>query len=402
VSTVGEGEVVKLDPLSRQDTPVGLSFSLGYSIEPGSSLVFLRSSYARADRARGDFQEQWRDTLSFVKHSVESVSSDARIVKIRRFLTTGRDERIMKAPQFRNPRTREVWQEVFGDALPASTSLQVPATGLMGSLIDLEVWAAAPSQSVAAEVVRFAGDTVLPVAVAVRGDQRMCVAAVRSEPGGSVEAQLLSCLTQITQRFAENRAGPHDVLKLTVYYRDARWWPTIEGIVAGMFGEHSPVLNGVMVSNLRTPDGEIEITGWARCSASTPDASSGHDGSVAMVDLSNRLLALTGTGALPIFVGGEADQMYKAGRAVSIEEQAHLAMANQRAVLESAGASFADVFRSNWYVTDMRDWEAIEPIVADYFPSGLPVPMVVEVSRLTAKQGVRLEPDLWASLPAER
>jgi 2-iminobutanoate/2-iminopropanoate deaminase len=87
---------------------------------------------------------------------------------------------------------------------------------------------------------------------------------------------------------------------------------------------------------------------------------------------------------------------------VSIEEQAHLAMTNQRAVLESAGASFEDVFRSNWYVTDMRDWDAIEPVVAGYFPAGLPVPMVVEVSRLTAKQGVRLEPDLWASLPAER
>jgi enamine deaminase RidA (YjgF/YER057c/UK114 family) len=389
---------VELEPLSREDTPAGLSFSLGYGIEPRSSLVFLRSSAARADTAHGDFQQQWRDTLGFVKRSVESVSSEARIVKIRRFLTTARDERIMKAPQFRNPKTREVWQEVFGDALPASTSLQVPATGLRGSLIDLEVWAALPSRSVAAEVVRVAGDSVLPVAVVVRGDQRMCVSAVRSEPGGSVESQLLSCLTQITQRFAENGAGPNDVLKLTVYYRDARWWPTIEGIVAGMFGEHSPVVNGVMVSNLRTPEGEIELTGWARCGASAPGVSTGHDSTIATVDLSNRLLALTGTGALPIFVGGEADQMYKQGQPTSIEDQAHLAMANQKAVLESAGASFADVFRSNWYVTDMRDWPAIEPIVAGYFPSGLPVPMVVEVSRLTAKQGVRLEPDLWASL----
>jgi enamine deaminase RidA (YjgF/YER057c/UK114 family) len=393
---------MELEPLSHEDTPAGLSFSLGYRIEPGSSLVFLRSSSVRADRARGDFQEQWRDTLGFVERSVESVSSDARIVKIRRFLTTARDERIMKAPQFRNPRTREVWQEVFGDALPASTSLQVPATGLMGSLVDLEVWAAVPSRSVPAEVVRVAGGSVLPVAVVVRGDQRVCAAAVRSEPGDSVEAQLLSCLAQITQRFAEKGAGPDDVLKLTVYHRDARWWPTIEGIVAGMFGEHSPVLNGVMVSNLRTPEGEIEVTGWARCDASAPRVSTGHDGTTATVDLGNRLLALTGTGAIPIFVGGEADQMYKQDQPASIEEQAHLAMANQKAVLESAGASFADVFRSNWYVTDMRDWPAIEPIVAGYFPSGLPVPMVVEVSRLTAKQGVRLEPDLWASLPAGR
>jgi enamine deaminase RidA (YjgF/YER057c/UK114 family) len=392
-----------LTPLSRPDTPAGLSFSLGYSIDPGSCLVFLRSSSARADRARGGFQEQWRETLGFVERSVESVTSEAKVVKIRRFLTTARDERIMTPPQFRNPRTREVWQEVFGDALPASTSLQVPATGLMGSLVDLEVWAAAPSGSVAEEMVRVGGDTMLPVAVAVRGDQRMCVTAVRSEPGGSVESQLLSCLAQIGKRFAENGAGPEDVVKLTVYYRDARWWPVVEGVVAGMYGEHSPVLNGVMVSNLRTPEGEIEVTGWARCGAGAPvTADDQDDGTVRTVDLSNRLLALTGTGALPIFVGGQANQMYDQGKSVSIEEQAHLAMTNQRAVLESAGASFEDVFRSNWYVTDMRDWDAIEPVVAGYFPAGLPVPMVVEVSRLTAKQGVRLEPDLWASLPAER
>lgn len=51
----------------------------------------------------------------------------------------------------------------------------------------------------------------------------------------------------------------------------------------------------------------------------------------------------------------------------------------------------------------LRDWDVVEPIISGYFPNGvLPVPMVVEVSRLTAKQGVRIEPDLWAALPAAR
>jgi enamine deaminase RidA (YjgF/YER057c/UK114 family) len=83
----------------------------------------------------------------------------------------------------------------------------------------------------------------------------------------------------------------------------------------------------------------------------------------------------------------------------TIGEQAHVGMQNQQKVLESAGATFDDVFRSNWYVTDIRDWDVIEPIVTEYFARPLPVPMVVEVSRLTAKQGVRFEPDLWAVLP---
>jgi enamine deaminase RidA (YjgF/YER057c/UK114 family) len=74
-------------------------------------------------------------------------------------------------------------------------------------------------------------------------------------------------------------------------------------------------------------------------------------------------------------------------------------MQNQQKVLEAAGATFNDVFRTNFYVSDIREWETIEPIVNSYFNGSPPVPMVVEVSRLTAKQGVRFEPDLWAALP---
>ncbi|MEV7091192.1 Rid family hydrolase [Streptomyces sp. NPDC093085] len=74
-------------------------------------------------------------------------------------------------------------------------------------------------------------------------------------------------------------------------------------------------------------------------------------------------------------------------------------MENQRKLLESAGATFENVFRSNWYLTDIRDWDAIAPVLAEYFGGELPSPQVIEVARLTAKPGIRLEPDLWASRP---
>jgi enamine deaminase RidA (YjgF/YER057c/UK114 family) len=173
----------------------------------------------------------------------------------------------------------------------------------------------------------------------------------------------------------------------------------IEAVVAGMFAERCPVVTGIVVSNLRTPGGHVEVTGWARVSRSAGDQGRSRRAG-ATVDLSDRLLATTGTGALPIFAGGQAREMYRHDPPPTIAEQAHLGMANQQAVLDAAGATFADVFRSNWYLTDMRDWDVVEPIVGSYFPDGVvPVPAVVEVSRLTAKQGVRFEPDLWAALP---
>jgi enamine deaminase RidA (YjgF/YER057c/UK114 family) len=80
-----------------------------------------------------------------------------------------------------------------------------------------------------------------------------------------------------------------------------------------------------------------------------------------------------------------------------IVEQAHVSMTNQLKILESAGMTFSDVFQSTWYMTDIRDWAEVELILREYFEGDLPAPLVVEVSRLTAKPGVRFEPDFWAS-----
>lgn len=42
-----EGTESMLQPLTRDDVQAGLIFTLGYSVTPGSRLVFLRSSDAR-------------------------------------------------------------------------------------------------------------------------------------------------------------------------------------------------------------------------------------------------------------------------------------------------------------------------------------------------------------------
>jgi enamine deaminase RidA (YjgF/YER057c/UK114 family) len=207
-----------------------------------------------------------------------------------------------------------------------------------------------------------------------------------------LEQELRSCLVKIDDAFGRHGAGGEDVAKLTVYFRDPRSWAVIESMIFSRYGDQSPILTGVIVSNLSSPGTHVELTGWARVA---PDIAG--DG-ISTVDLRDRLLVTTGTGAIDIFMGGEASDMYAQTPRGTIEEQAHVGMENQRKVLEAAGATFDDVFRSNWYVTDIREWDTIEPIVTGYFGRDLPVPMVVEVSRLTAKQGVRFEPDLWAML----
>ena len=375
-----------LDPLRRDDVPRGLIFSLGYRVEPGSRLVFLKSSDARCrGMTTGDFHTQSRDSLDYLQRLAQRVHPGTQIAKVRRYMTSGRGHRL--------PETSTIWNEAFNGDLPASTALEVPGSALFGSVVDLEGWAIAPVDSDVEPLERFPGERLTPDVVSVRGDQRLCVAAVKPEASELVEAELESCLSRIAAEFERSGASPDDVAKLTVYFRDPRSWPVIEGMVFAKFGQQSPVVNGVIVSNLSTPGGHIEVTGWARISRD-------HNGDdAAAVDLRDQLLMITGTGAIKIFVGGEAPEMYAQTPPGTIEDQAHVGMQNQRKVLEAAGATFDDVFRSNWYVTDIREWDAIEPIVTSYFGRPLPVPMVVEVSRLTAKQGVRFEPDLWAVLP---
>jgi enamine deaminase RidA (YjgF/YER057c/UK114 family) len=372
-----------LIPLQRDDVPRGLVFTLGYRLSPGTRMVFLRSSDARHHGAtRGDFHTQSRDSLTYLKGLAARVSPQARVTKVRRYMTSGRGHR--------TPLTLQIWNEAFGGVLPASTALEVPGSPLLGSVVDLEGWAAAPADAGVDEVERLKGGGLLPEVVSVRGDQRLCVAVARPDPGDSVEAELRSCLTLIDSEFGRHGAGHDDVCKLTAYFRDPRSWPVIEAMIFGAYGEHSPVVNPVIVSNLSRPGSHVELTGWARV---RPGEGDGAD----TVDLRDGLLALTGTGAIRIFLGGEAADMYAQTPPGTIEEQAHVGMQNQQKVLEAAGVTFDDVFRSNWYVTDMREWDTIHPIATEYFGRPLPVPMVVEVSRLTAKQGVRFEPDLWAA-----
>lgn len=375
-----------LEPLQRDDVPHGLIFSLGYRVEPESRLVFLRCSDARErGMTTGDFHAQSRDSLDYLQRQANRVHPDTKIAKVRRYMTSGRGHRM--------PETNAIWNEAFKGELPASTALEVPGSPLYGSVVDLEGWAIAPADPDVEPLQRFGGVGLTPEVVSVRGDQKLCVSAVKAEANAFVEGELDSCMSKIEADFADHGAGRDDLVKLTVYFRDPRSWPVIQGMVFGRYGEQSPVVNGVIVSNLSTRGAHIEMTGWARVGKDLNTADGG------TVDLRGQLLVTTGTGALRIFVGGEAPEMYAQTPPGVIEEQAHVGMQNQQKVLAAAGATFKDVFRSNFYVTDIREWDAIEPIVSSYFDGPPPVPMVVEVSRLTAKQGVRFEPDLWAALP---
>ncbi len=78
--------------------------------------------------------------------------------------------------------------------------------------------------------------------------------------------------------------------------------------------------------------------------------------------------------------------------------QARQVFANIEAVLEAAGASFADVVKVTVYLLDVDDRTSINPVRQEIFGATRPASTLIEVSRL-AVPGAKIEIDAVAVVP---
>jgi len=97
------------------------------------------------------------------------------------------------------------------------------------------------------------------------------------------------------------------------------------------------------------------------------------------------------------FFSGQIPLSPETGEVVgsSIEEQAEQVMKNVQALLESQGASFADVVKTTCFLADMADFAAFNEVYAKYF-TGNPARSCVAVKALP--KGVLCEVETIASV----
>jgi len=81
-----------------------------------------------------------------------------------------------------------------------------------------------------------------------------------------------------------------------------------------------------------------------------------------------------------------------------IEEQAHRALTNLRAVVEAGGSGLDRALRVTVYLADMADFGAFNTVYAEYFPSDPPARVCFEASALP--KGARLEVDAVVAVQA--
>lgn len=74
-----------------------------------------------------------------------------------------------------------------------------------------------------------------------------------------------------------------------------------------------------------------------------------------------------------------------------IRDQARQVFANLSAVLDAAGATFADVVKTTVFLRDMNDFAAMNEVYAAYFSGDFPARSCVQVARLPRDVGIEIE-----------
>ncbi|MDR0486011.1 MAG: RidA family protein [Elusimicrobiota bacterium] len=78
-----------------------------------------------------------------------------------------------------------------------------------------------------------------------------------------------------------------------------------------------------------------------------------------------------------------------------IETQTKYTIENCRRQLESAEVSLADVFKVNIFMVDLKDWDIMNKIYTQMFPSPRPVRTTVQTKLLP---GLLIEIEMWAAV----
>ena len=110
------------------------------------------------------------------------------------------------------------------------------------------------------------------------------------------------------------------------------------------------------------------------------------------------LLFISGATALPLY-HDHPHQHEKLDPPEDVQEQTRLVMDSLTRCLDAGGAGWKDVVRTDVFVTDMEDQDAIGEIMGPYFDGDFPASTLVEVNRLVDPR-LKIEISAIAVVPA--
>lgn len=376
-------------------SPEGLAFTPAYALPAGAQLVFLSAiTPDRSGRVERSIMAQTKACFDNLQDALDQIGDGARALKMTVRMTDVRE--VWSHVEARQAASLAAGDDRFDTV---STLLQVPACTHEDARLELDVWAVAePALELNVSTV-LDGPSDVPLGVAVDGKALLHVihASPTDDAGRGAHIELGACLDQVEKQLAAVDGTLRSVVKLTVYLADMRAWPACRALISERFGHRCPAMTALAVGCAGIPGASVDLDAWAATPRDRTRPS--EESSLVSIDMSGRILAISGSAAIPVYIGGKAEDMYNYQPEAEIGTQTRVSMNNYAAILDAAGASWDDIFKTTWYVTDRREWKRIESIALEYFKRPLPGCTVVEVPKFVLA-GVRIEPDMWATLPA--
>ncbi|OJJ05273.1 hypothetical protein ASPVEDRAFT_44785 [Aspergillus versicolor CBS 583.65] len=360
-----------MDPIFPANTPEGFAYTPAFVLQPGTRIKPLGLISPKRDgTVRSSIADQTRDCLLNLSDALSEHGPSARAVKLVRFMTD----------------VREIWSsqpefdQHFGSDLPTSTLIEVPVCSEFGFRVELDVWAAVPDS----HERRSKSPGFLGFANASAG-----LAA-----GKGAAAEFNAAIDAITNRVSAV-GGSGRVVKLEVYLSDMRVWPICQDVVRSRYPTRPPVVVPISAPKVLEEGSCINVEATFELPSVTEGTSD-----ISRVTFDKRIVAISGQPAIPVFVGGKARDTYKHRPEASAAEQTVVALRNLEHILAAAGSDWDNVFKTTWYVMDLREWPEIQQAAYAVMGQPPPSPTVLEVSKLVAP-AVRVEPDIWAVVKSD-
>lgn len=358
-----------MDPIFPPNTPECLAYTPAFVLQRGYHIKPLGLISPKRDgKVRLSIADQTHDCLLNLSDALSSQGPDAKAIKIVRFMTD----------------VREIWtsqpelDKHFGSNLPTSTLIEVPVCSEPGVRIELDLWAAVPSSRDDRLGTSFLGFANANAGLAA---------------GKGAAAELNAAIDAVENRISA-AAGSGHVVKLELYLSDMRHWPICQDCVTSRYPTRPPVVVPIAAPKVLEEGTCINVEATFALSSVTEGTSD-----IARVHLDRRIIAISGQPAIPVFIGGMARDTYKHTPEASAAAQTSVSLRNLENILVAAGSDWDNVFKTTWYVTDIREWPQIREAAYAIFGQPPPSPTVVEVSKLVAP-AVRVEPDIWATVKA--
>lgn len=369
-----------MEAIWPSNSPEGLAFTPAFKLEPGCQLIFLGLvTPERGGIVSSSIVQQAKDCLTNMNDALEVLKCSAKIIKTRRFMTD----------------IREVWatqhefEKVFGTNLPTSTLLEVHSCSHPDARMEIEAWAMTESDQT---IQQISTTPFFPSNTVANKDLQVVMLSVTSgKPSHSLFVDMTTCMNSANSSITTWGGSSKDVLKIALYLKDMRLLEECLNILRRNYAENPPAIVPIAVNKLEKQGARIEL----EFTYSVPRGK--FSGNVNLsTNLTKRQMVFSGAAAIPIYSYKKAHEAYSYKPEQSPAAQTRISLANYENVLKAAGRSSRDIFRTTWYLSDIREWPQVEAVAKEYFQGPVPNPSVIEISKLVLP-GVRVEVDMWAA-----